>query len=157
MALHGSSSAAAVSSFPNRVFSNTLVNANTTTVLPADGTIPQSNEGQEFLTVTLTPTSITARVRVEVNFASQCTVASQNHSIALFIGAAAGAVASDTKYMATANGTAGLSIVYEYVPGSISAQVLKVRGGAASSGTFTPNAPTMGGTMLSSISAYEIG
>src|SRR5262245_43967795 len=49
---------------PNRAYSEYTTNADLSTVLPADDTVPQITEGVEILTGVVTPTSVNSRVRV---------------------------------------------------------------------------------------------
>jgi hypothetical protein len=48
----------------NRSRSTTVLNNTTTTILPVDNTKPQISEGQEALSVSITPISTTSLIRV---------------------------------------------------------------------------------------------
>ena len=47
--------------------------ATTTTAIPLDDTIPQNTEGGEFMTLAITPTSATSKLRIDVVGNGSCT------------------------------------------------------------------------------------
>lgn len=153
----GAQMAALVST--NRAFSNTLVNSSTSAQIPFDSTIPQVGEGTEILTVTITPSTTTARIRVECVVKFSITPVNWA-AAAMFINGGANAVEFSTMYCETNGGGGNLYLVHEYVPGSTSAQTISVRAGVAGSSiTLTLNAvgsATFGGVMKSSLLAREV-
>jgi len=145
-----------VGSIVQSVTSSTNAYTSHTTALPYDDTIPQNTEGDSLLTGSITPTTTSNRVRVTVllnidsgNVMGQC---------ALFRGAVANALAA----AATINGLDNmtqLSLVFEDVPGSVSAQSYALRVGPNSSTMYvngTSGGRIYGGVMISYMRLEEI-
>jgi len=134
-----------------------------TTVIPVDDTIPQNNEGNEYMTLAITPTSATNKllIQVVINLSSN---ANGNKGVAaLFQDSTAGALASVVSRVGDGSGgNAGpvLSFSHYMTAGTTSETTFKVRGGFGSSGTTTFNGEAgsrlMGGVMASSIVIKEI-
>lgn len=97
-----------------------------TTALPYDNTIPQSIEGDSLLTANITPTTTSNRVRVTVllNVDSGGNIA----QCALFRGGAVNALAA-AGMNTGADNLMQLSLMFEDVPGSVSAQAYALRVG----------------------------
>lgn len=112
-------------------------NTNLTTAIPADDTIPQSTEGTQIMSSSVTPLFASSLIRCRVDVWG--TMAGSIWTIwttALFLNAGADAVAATA---ASSVGTQGNCVLsYEYAPGSTSAQTLSVRAGPAS-GTLRLN------------------
>lgn len=132
-----------------------------TTILPADDTIPQNTEGDEYMTLSITPKSATSRLIIDVklygaNSAAGVTVL----TAALFrdSGADAIAVGWDTSSSAGVSCDIGFTHVMDS-PGT-SATTFKVRAGGSSAGTTTFNGAGgnrfYGGVMASSIVIREV-
>jgi hypothetical protein len=129
-----------------------------TTTIPVDNTIPQSTEGDQYMALTITPTSATSTLEIEV-------VANYSHSAAggfiataLFKDSTANALAvSATSASATYNQNS--KIIYSMTSGTTSATTFKVRIGSSAAGTLTFNGLTAGGiyggTFSSSITIKE--
>jgi len=62
------------------------------TILPLDNTISQITEGDEFLSVAITPTNASSILRITVTALVGCASANTNVSIALFVDATANAL-----------------------------------------------------------------
>lgn len=130
-------------STPNRNYAQTTsrsaLSANT---IPNDGTIPQITEGTEILSTTITPSSVSARIRINVVVPTY--VDGVNCVAALFIAGTNDALAVDYKFV-TASGSpavaAAFVIQFEHVPGSASSQTYSVRCGPVS-GTLYINGNT---------------
>lgn len=110
-----------------------VLTANTaiTTQIPADDTLPQSSEGTEVISVSITPKSTASRLRVRfstVMGSSTATIV----TAALFINSGTSAVAVAPSNSASSSIFNHLHMAYDYVPGTTSAQTFKVRVGAAS-------------------------
>ena len=127
------------------------------TAIPDDDTIPQSGEGVEFMTLAITPTNASNKLRIDI-------VAQLENSAvayvtgALFQDATAGALAAGTAYCGAGNrGT--FTLTHYMAAGTTSATTFKLRAGAAS-GTTTLNGTggsrKYGGVMASSITITEI-
>ena len=127
-----------------------------TTVMPNDNTVPQNGDGDQYLTISFTPTSATNRLRISgiVNGASSAEVF---WLAALFRDSYPGAfaVVSSTGAAATMSSVA---FSYDMIAGTTSSTTFNVRCGALS-GTFTFNgaggAGLFGGSAISSITVEE--
>lgn len=118
-----------------------------TTVIPADDTIPQNTEGDEYFTAAITPKSATNLLRIDVTvFLSNSFAGSNFITAALFQDAAADAIAAGAEVMSAANQTLCIHFTHWMVAGTTSATTFKVRAGGNSAGTTTFNGN--GGTRL---------
>jgi hypothetical protein len=130
-----------------------------TTDIPSDDTKPQISEGTEILSVAITPSSTTSKIRITVAVPASSGGVSGIFVIigALFDGntnAIASAIAANTIQQ-----TNNLSIIYEYVPGTTSSITYSFRVGGVS-GFVDPNlnqtaATRFDGTMLCSMTVEE--
>lgn len=131
------------------------------TVMPIDDTIPQNTEGNEYMTLAITPKATTNILVIDV--IAQLSVASaQRIGGALFQDSTAGALAA-TSVGSTTNGwdaaVIPVHIRHTMVAGMTSATTFKFRAGAAGATTTTFNgqsgARLFGGVMASSITITE--
>lgn len=129
-----------------------------TTTIPFDDTIPQNTEGTEFLTCAITPTSLSNKLRIDVNVFTTVTNTPWI-IVALFRDSIADALAVSTTFNNLS--TAGATITFSYildVP-STSAQTYKVRIGPSSAATVTLNGQSggrmFGGAAVSGITITE--
>jgi hypothetical protein len=130
-----------------------------TTVIPSDDTIPQITEGDQYMTLSITPRSATSRLVIEVLW-NGTVGAAVNIIVALFQDATANALAAVT-YSPTSSGyLANLSLRHTMTSGTTSATTLRVRAGPNAAGTLTFNgtggARLFGGVMASSIVITEV-
>ena len=130
-----------------------------TTILLSDDSIPQNTEGDEFLTVIITPTSSTNNLVIESSITVSSTVA--NWIIgALFQDSIVGAISANASYATTGTGVTIINIDYEMVAGTTSATTFKIRVGQHSAGTLTFNGKNgvriLGGVVNSYIKVTEI-
>jgi hypothetical protein len=125
-----------------RAYVQYTTRATPSSVIPNDGTIPQISEGTEILSVSITPQSVTNRIRATVVVPAY--VDGLNAAAALFIAGTNDALAVSHRFV-TASGSPAVAtdftIVFEHVPGSTSAQTYSVRVGPAS-GTLYINGNT---------------
>tara|TARA_R110000764_G_scaffold192068_1_gene277295 strand:+ start:349 stop:870 length:522 start_codon:yes stop_codon:yes gene_type:complete len=135
---------------------------NGTTAMPEDDTIPQSNEGDEFLTLAITPTSATNKLKIEVH-GFWSTAAANWAVMGLFQDSTANALNAVTIIeIGSVNATAffGTAIVHFMDAGTTSATTFKVRVGSKSGGNITMNgvnnARKFGGVMGSGMTISEI-
>lgn len=131
------------------------------TVIPVDNTVPQITEGDQYLSVSITPASAANKLVIEV-------VVHLAHSAgagvaiiaALFQDANANAIASGYQSTAAAGYTQSISFRHEMTAGATSATTFRVRCGGGTAGTTTFNgssgAGLFGGTIASSIRVSEI-
>mgnify|MGYP003628508391 CR=1 FL=1 len=128
-----------------------------TTVMPSDDTIPQNNEGIEFMTLAITPKSASNKLKIDVVVVSAVsTTAEIKH--ALFQDTTAGALASSSEYQ-TSNGLTTVSFTHYMAAGTTSATTFKVRVGGHTASTLTFNgyggSRINGGSFASSITITE--
>lgn len=132
-----------------------------TTVMVQDDSIPQSSEGDEYITVAITPVASTNKLIIEgvLHLANSATNSAM--MAALFKGAETDALkgfisAKDT----VANGISQIEIYHEMVAGVTSEITFKVRAGAVAAGTTTFNGVSggrlFGGVMGSYLKVTEL-
>ena len=130
-----------------------------TTTLPADDTIPQITEGNEFITRSITPTNASSTLVIEVSIVVAHGVAGTTLTCALFQDATANALAAVAEGYSTADNMLIFSFRHVMVAGTTSATTFRVRAGAGAAGTMTFNGTAtvrrFGGVMSSSIVITE--
>ncbi len=132
-----------------------------TTVIPLDDTIPQITEGTEFMTLAITPTSATNKLRIDVTINASGGGSSMWIITALFQDSTANALATVNEFFATATQYAPQTFSYYMTAGTTSATTFRVRIGPASTttGTVTFNGRSgsrdFGGVLSSSITITE--
>lgn len=135
------------------------VNTGTTTI-PHDDTIPQNTEGDEYMTLAITPTSSSHKLKIEVVVMLSATNASQWLAAALFQDTTANALAAGTVFDATATAMQIIAFTHYMTAGTTSSTTFKVRAGRDVAGTTTFNGQSggriFGGVLASSITITEI-
>jgi hypothetical protein len=132
-----------------------------TTPIPST-TIPQITEGDEYMTLAITPTVATNRLVIEVVWHGASSNTNEQIFIALFKDATASALASSFAVKNTAANTRGSgSFRHEIVSGTLSEITFRVRAGTPDAGTTTFNGDGVagvlqGGVLASSIRITEI-
>ena len=130
-----------------------------TTLIPRDDTIPQITEGDEYMTVAITPTSAGSTLEVEVSIMVTHSVLTWV-TTALFRDSTANALSAAMVYGVTAATGGFITFKHRVVAGSTSATTFRVRAGGADAGTMTFNgsstARRLGGVMASSITVTEV-
>ncbi len=133
-----------------------------TTVMPFDDTIPQITEGNEYMTLAITPKSASNILKIEaIAYASSTAPTGNVVVIALFQDATANALAAIASTQLPASG--GIIVLppifHTKTAGTTSATTFRIRIGATAAGTTTFNgsggARTLGGVMASSITITE--
>jgi hypothetical protein len=135
------------------VISATGAVATSTVTTPADDTIPTSSEGAEFLSVSITPTSATNKLWIDVTWIGSSNAA-ELFVVALFQDAGASAIAVSPHQP---GGVAYLSVIplhFEMAAGTTSATTFKVRVGGNNAGTTTFNGISGGRFYGGKISSY---
>jgi hypothetical protein len=131
------------------------------TVMPIDDTIPQITEGVEFMTLAITPTSATNKLKIDI----VCNLAHSSAlgllAAALFQGSTADALAVGIDGRnGAADNSASVSFTHYMTAGTTSSTTFRVRAGCSLAGTTTFNgsgaARLFGGVMASSITITEI-
>lgn len=143
------------------VHSQTGAMATGTTTIPADNTIPQNTEGTEFMSATITPTSASNKLLIEVTFNVASNTASRQIVGALFQDTTASALAAVSNFSpATTNTMIQMVLRHEMTAGTTSATTFKFRAGPSAAATLTFNgvngAGWFGGVTASSIRITEI-
>lgn len=117
-------------------------NADLSTTIPNDDTIPQNTEGTEILTVSITPTSASSTIEIEFRGMGAAS-GSANLVAALFKDSGANALAASTGIAGSVNLPGPIGIIYQESAGSTSARTYKIRVGA-NTGTCRLNGTTTG-------------
>lgn len=130
-----------------------------TTLIPYDDTIPQITEGDQYMTLAITPTSASNEliIIVAVNISNTAT---GPQACALFVDAAADALATSATRTNVANMALYVGVTHKMVAGSTSSMTFKVRSGNRDAGTTSFNgvagARVFGGVAASSITITEV-
>ena len=129
-----------------------------TTIMPHDDTIPQITQGDEYMTLAITPTSATNKLQIDVVIGSITSNATGFLAQALFVGTTANALAT-TAWHASANINNVVPLTHTMTAGSTSTLTFRVRAGNTNTGTTTFNgessARKYGGSLASSITITE--
>lgn len=131
-----------------------------TTTIPSDDTIPQNTEGDQYMTLAITPNSATSTLIIQVTIQLASSAAGGRMTAALFQDSTANALATAVQGFVDANKPFSMSFTYIMTSGTTSSTTFKVRAGASVAGTTTFNgasgARLYGGTYASSIVITEI-
>lgn len=129
------------------------------TVIPVDDTIPQITEGDEYLSLSITPTRATNKLKISI----VCILASNVSTemvVALFINPTLDAIAASTAWIQTVSAPFPIPLQCEVVAGTTSPITFKVRCGGNAIGTTTLNGwggvRKYGGVLSTSIRITEI-
>lgn len=131
-----------------------------TTVIPFDNTIPQNTEGDEYMSLAITPTNASSKLKIEIVFWG--TNANINHwlSVALFQDSTANALAAFANFQTIGTAANASTFTHYMTAGTTSATTFKVRAGPNTADTVTFNGQSggriFGGVMASSITITEI-
>ncbi len=128
-----------------------------TTLIPIDNTIPQNTEGDQYMTLTITPKSTTNILIIEVVLIVADSVIG-NPVVALFQDSTASALRAVIAQWAV-DKPMPLNFKHRMVAGTTSATTFKVRAGGQTAGTLTINGIAgtqyLGGVLASSITIRE--
>ena len=134
--------------------------ASGTTQIPYDDTPPLNTEGDQYMSLTITPASAANKLSIQVilNFANSSGATAQ--TTALFQDSTANALAA-VGDACTSGGVPSVMVLNHYmIAGTTSATTFKVRAGPSSATTFTFNGSgatrRYGGVITSSITIIEI-
>lgn len=128
--------------------------SSTATAIPDDDTIPQNTEGAEWVTVSITPTSASNRLKIEA-FMS-CVTGSTSAALiaALFQDSTAGALAVSAESPVAGDNVLQISLSHEMAAGTTSATTFKLRAGPGS-GTMYVNGNS-GGRKFGGVSSVRL-
>jgi hypothetical protein len=129
-----------------------------TTVLPIDDTIPQNTEGDQYMTLAITPTSASNYLKIDI-----CIILAHNSGTgigaALFQDSTVNALAASTDYSSAAGSPTSINFTHWMTSGTTSSTTFKVRAGCGTVGTTTFNGFSgnriFGGVASSSITITE--
>jgi len=110
-----------------------------TTTIPFDDTIPQSNEGNQYLTVDITPKAVGNELFISVTLEAAHSVADTNIAAALFKDTDSNALAVGYVNVPNANREHIIKFDYRMTTTSTSLITFKVRAGGHNAGTMTLN------------------
>lgn len=131
-----------------------------TTTIPMDDTIPQNTEGDEYMTLAITPTSSTNKLQIDVIINISNSANSRYQIAALFQDSTANALAATSQFSATLGEIVNLKMSFYMTSGTTSATTFKVRAGGHQAGTTTFNGiggnRRFGGVYNSDITISEI-
>lgn len=132
-------------------------NADLTTAIPLDDTIPQGSEGTQIISVSYTPKYSTSTLIC--TFTGQVTATGADNVVAAIFNGGANAFAAEMVNISGANIKAAVAVVGSYAPGSTSAQTITVRVGSGSTTVRlngTSVARLLGGASAAVLTVYEI-
>lgn len=128
------------------------------TQIPTDNTIPQSTEGDQYMTAAVTPKSATSKLEIEVTVVLSKNAVGGTLTVALFQDSGANALAAVLSAPA-ADSPMTITFRHQMTSGTTSSTIFKVRAGLNTSGTVTFNGVTgtavSGGVLASSITIRE--
>lgn len=131
-----------------------------TTQIPTDDSVPQNTEGDQYMTVSITPKASSNKLYVEAKVFLSSSSASQHLTAALFKDSDANALAVSSEFMDTATAPLTVALHYSMAAGTTSAITFKVRGGIGAAGTTTFNGSAgtrrFGATTKSYIKVTEV-
>ena len=147
-----------VAKFIQTVSTQTGAVATGSTAVPLDDTIPQNTEGTQFMSVSITPTSASSRLLIQV--VANVTADSINAlTTSLFVNSTADALASTYAVNRAGGDNFPIVLNHNMVAGSTSAMEFKVRVGGDGGATVTFNGSggvrRFGGVFASSITVTE--
>lgn len=134
--------------------------ADGSTQIPVDNSIPQSGEGTEFMTISITPTNASSTLIVRACAFAGMTTAARYLAMALFRDSGADAIGVTGTFHGDTNASNSMSLEVPVAAGSTSATTFKIRIGANSTGTVTFNGANSsrlyGAIPTSSMSVMEV-
>ncbi|MGJ5032364.1 DUF2793 domain-containing protein [Bradyrhizobium sp. HKCCYLS2038] len=135
------------------------VRSGTSTVIPWDDTIPQISEGTEVISTTVTPKSVTNKLRVRFEASLSPDTGGIDVTAALFLNSVTNAIRSTSIYLASINHSAPVVLTHEFVPATTSPITLSVRVGPAAGGVYwngTSTGRRLGGNQVITLTVDEI-
>lgn len=141
------------------VYTQTGAVATGTTVTVNDDTIPQNTEGDEYMTLAITPKNVNNILKIEVVWNGSSSAATNVMQVSLFQDSTANALASVPYKTEGSAGLCNIPLTHWMTAGTTSATTFKVRAGLNAAGTTTFNGASsgrlLGGVMASSICITE--
>jgi hypothetical protein len=110
-------------------YSETTAYATYNTVIPFDDTVPQITEGTEILTVAITPTSASSKIRIKANLYTSTISGGGTVVFAIFRDSNANAIFVTSDYKEISLETSSVSFEFYDAPSSVSTVTYKLRVG----------------------------
>lgn len=110
-----------------------------TTLIPFDDSIPQNTEGDQYMTLAITPRSATNVLLIESTVFMSNSLASNNLTAALFQDSTANALSASSQTQSVALTPVCIKVSYPMVAGTTSSTTFKIRAGGSGAGTTTFN------------------
>ncbi len=129
-----------------------------TTVMPSDDSIPQNTEGDEYMTLAITPKSATSTLYITVHALLSSNTSASAAGIcsgALFQDSTADALAASSVYADNAGSSVIVSFTHTMTSGTTSARTFKFRAGPGAAATMTFNGVS-GGRLFGGVAASSI-
>jgi hypothetical protein len=130
------------------------------TVVPCDDTIPQNTEGDQYMSLSITPKSATNKLKIDVVWMGANDGSSGSMAVSLFQDSTANALATQSEYQVAAYDHQCIAFSFFMVAGTVSATTFKVRAGFQAAGTTSFNgyggSRKYGGALASSITITEV-
>lgn len=131
-----------------------------TTIMPFDDTIPQNTEGDQYMTLAITPKHATSKLVIFVTAFFSHSAANGQVGVALFRDSTANALAVTEHYENTATGVINVTFSFDVAAAAAVATTFKVRIGSQNAGTLTFNGQSggrrYGGVAASSMRILEV-
>lgn len=118
-------------------------NADLTTIIPLDDTIPTNTEGTQIATITLTPKSATNKIQISVSGIGTLS-AIGNMVYAVFRDSASNALSAGAVYVGSANALTPIVLLDEFIPGVTTPITITLRVGPSAANTMRLNGSTTG-------------
>jgi len=147
--------AAPSNKFVQIVNTQTGTTATGTTIMPNDGTIPQSTEGTQFMTLAITPTNASNILTISVIARASISGSNKDVQMALFQDSTANALAATGARQGGDSVSQIYTMTYQMTAGTTSSTTFKVRIGSSDAGTLTFCANAYGQVVSSSITITE--
>jgi hypothetical protein len=125
-----------------------------TTLIPVDNTIPQITEGDEYMTITITPKSATNILVFSVNAFLSSSIAN-SLVVSLFQTATANSIATIATYQSVGGSFMSVPLTHTMAAGTTSATTFRVRCGQQVAGTMTFNG-VGGGSLFGAITKSSV-
>ena len=133
--------------------------ASGSTTIPYDNTIPQITEGDQYMSITVTPTNASSMLEITVTAILSCTNPTQNVVAALFRTGVSDALAAAAHTQNVGTGVVNLSFKHHMTAGTTSPITFTVRAGGQAGTCYLNGNNTsgalLGGKYASSITVVE--
>lgn len=144
---------------PNTAIDSSSATDSTAANIPYDDTIPQNTEGKEFTNVTITPTSVSSKVRGVVTAHVGANTNNTLVILAIFADSGVNAIASAVTRITDSNDVETVCFTFEHVPATTSPVTYRLRFGGHANTAYINRQQAgrvLGGTFFTSITVSEI-